>query len=62
MKLTLKCSKCGSDQFEMPDRPRLSDKVTCARCGASTRYGDLKKQAGSQAEKLIADQLGKLFK
>lgn len=44
-KITLRC-RCGSEQFRLPNAtPKPADIVTCARCGAKARYGDLQKQA-----------------
>lgn len=62
MKVSLKCKKCGSDQFEIPDRPTDSSKITCGKCGAVETYGKIMKQVGDQAAEAMKKQLGKLFK
>ena len=62
MKVTLKCKKCGSDQFEAPVRPNDNSKVTCRKCGAVETYGNIIKAVGDQAVKDIKRKLGKIFK
>lgn len=64
--LSFKCLRCGSSKFEMPEKPKDSDIVTCAGCGAQGRYGQVKAAMVEQAKKHIDDvarkALGPLFK
>ncbi|WP_414705799.1 ECs_2282 family putative zinc-binding protein [Pseudomonas sp.] len=62
MQITFKCSKCGSDKFEIPSTPTSSSQVTCGGCVGVETYGHLRKQAEDQAMKLIKGKLGNLFK
>jgi transcription elongation factor Elf1 len=32
--ISFKCLRCGSTKLEMPEKPKASDVVTCAGCGA----------------------------
>jgi DNA-directed RNA polymerase subunit RPC12/RpoP len=57
-RVTLKCGRCGSTQFSFPENPTASDQVTCADCGATSRYDQLQKLAVSEAKK----QAEKIFK
>lgn len=50
------CS-CGSDKFEMPENPKDSDIIKCAKCGAAGKYGDVMKQATSQAKAAVEKEL-----
>ncbi|MFL0336307.1 hypothetical protein [Stenotrophomonas maltophilia] len=52
----VKCS-CGSDKFEMPKNPKASDTIKCSRCGASGTYGNVMRQATSQATTAVERQL-----
>ena len=45
--VAIKCS-CGSSQFEMPKNPKAMDTITCAKCGASGKHGDVMRQAKKQ--------------
>lgn len=60
--ISVKCS-CGSSKFEMPNNPKASDTIKCAKCGATGKYGDVmgqaKKQAASAVEKQLKDALRK---
>ena len=60
--LTVRCS-CGSTKFEMPAKPKASDTITCASCGAKGTYGSVmgqaKKQALASVEKRLKDSLRK---
>lgn len=61
-KITFKCIKCGSTDFEIPTNPKANDMITCVGCGSSGRYTDVQKQAMNQAEKAVNDMLGDAFK
>ncbi len=54
--VTFKC-KCGSDQFKIPHTRRPSDMVACAKCGASSRYGDVMRSARAQVTSAFEKQL-----
>ena len=56
--INVKCS-CGSDNFEMPKNPQANDKIKCARCGATGKYGDAMKAAKSAIEKQLKDAFKK---
>ena len=57
----IKCS-CGSTKFEMPKNPKASETINCAKCGASGKYGDVMRQAKSQAKSAIEKQLKDVFR
>jgi len=61
MEMNLKCSSCGSDQFEYPEEAKADDTVKCTGCGATARYGDLQAQAEEEAMKLVTSALDKSF-
>ncbi|PSD11557.1 hypothetical protein C7E14_18770 [Stenotrophomonas maltophilia] len=52
----VKCS-CGSSKFETPTNPKASDRIRCSRCGASGTYGEVMRQATSQAKTAVEKQL-----
>jgi endogenous inhibitor of DNA gyrase (YacG/DUF329 family) len=63
-RVTLKCGRCGSTQFELPDHaPRPNDTIKCAGCGATDTWGHMQKttleQAKKQAEKAFKDAFKK---
>lgn len=60
-KIAVKCS-CGSEKFEMPKNPKATDTIKCAKCGASGKYGDVMRQAKSQAVSAIQKQLKDVFR
>ncbi|MGP0125299.1 ECs_2282 family putative zinc-binding protein [Pseudomonas bubulae] len=62
MKVSIKCKKCGSDQFEIPARPNDSSKVTCGKCGAVETYGKIIKAVGDKVTEDLKRKLGKMFK
>ncbi|TDV53454.1 hypothetical protein EDF87_101542 [Pseudomonas helmanticensis] len=62
MKVSLKCKKCGSEKFEIPNQPTDCSKITCGKCGAVETYGKIIKQVGDQAAEAMKKQLEKLFK
>jgi hypothetical protein len=41
----------------MPKNPKASDTIKCSRCGASGTYGDVMRQATSQAKTAVEKQL-----
>lgn len=61
--ITFKCSKCGSDEFEIPTNPKPNDMITCAGCGCTGKYGEVRKEAIKQSkeavEKMLRDTLKK---
>lgn len=64
--LSFKCLRCGSTKFEMPEKPKASDVVKCAGCGAQGTYGQVKAAMVEQAKKHVNEvarkALGPLFK
>lgn len=57
-KITFRCRRCGGDQFVLPSAtPKPADVVSCSRCGASARYGDLQ----AEAVKLATQHVGRAF-
>lgn len=60
-RIEFKCSKCGSGQFRMPKKPRPSDTIECAGCGASARYDEVRK-AAKEAKKHVEDIFKKAFR
>lgn len=59
--ISVRCS-CGSDKFNVPSSRRPSDTISCARCGATGRYGDVMRTAGGQAKAVVEKQLKDAFK
>lgn len=59
--ISVKC-RCGSDKFNIPGIRQPSDKISCARCGATGTYGDIKRTAGAQAKAAVEKQLKNAFK
>ncbi|MDH4907268.1 ECs_2282 family putative zinc-binding protein [Xanthomonas axonopodis pv. ricini] len=57
----VKCS-CGSDKFEMPTHPKASDKIRCSKCGASGTYGEVMRQATSQAKTAVEKKLKEMLR
>jgi len=62
----IRCAKCGSYDFryerDSQDQLKADDVVTCAKCGASGKYGPLMESAKKQAMDKISASFGKLFK
>lgn len=54
--INVKCS-CGSAKFEMPNNPKPSDTIKCAKCGATGKYGEVMKSATSLAKNAVEKQL-----
>jgi hypothetical protein len=57
----IKCS-CGSDKFEMPENPKDSDLIKCAKCGASGKYGDVMGQAKAQVKAAMEKEFKDMFR
>lgn len=57
----ISCS-CGSTKFEMPENPKSSDIIKCAKCGASGRYGEVIEQAQRQITAAVEKQLKDAFR
>ncbi|MDU8417034.1 hypothetical protein RYA60_02035 [Pseudomonas syringae] len=62
MNVTLKCSKCGSDQLEAPSNLNDSSKITCRKCGRVETYGKVKKAIADKVAEDLKRKLGKIFK
>ncbi|MBA1429085.1 ECs_2282 family putative zinc-binding protein [Pseudomonas orientalis] len=62
MKVSVKCKKCGSDQFEIPARPTNASRITCGKCGAVETYGNVMKAVGEKVAEDLKRKLGKMFK
>ena len=60
--LTLKCSGCGSTQFEVPSTPKPADVIKCAGCGATIRYDALQRQAIDAGKDLVSNMFRDAFK
>ena len=59
--INIKCS-CGSDKFEFPANPHVSDTVTCTKCGASEKHGVLQKTVAKKVKKQVEDDLKKMLR
>ena len=59
--INTKCS-CGSDKFDIPHNPSSSDVITCAKCGASEKYGILQKSVATKVKKQVEADLRKMLK
>ncbi len=59
--ITIKC-RCGSDKFNVPSTRRPSDTISCARCGATGKYGDVTRTARTQGKAVVEKQLKDIFK
>ncbi len=44
------CGECGSSSFEIPDEPRADSLVSCKKCGAEARYGDVRGDKANPAD------------
>jgi ribosomal protein L37AE/L43A len=55
------CS-CGSDQFSSTGKRTADTVMTCAKCGATAKYGGMMKQAKQQITQQYADAIRKAFK
>lgn len=62
IKINLKCSRCGSERFEIPSTRNDDDVITCAGCGSKGRYGDVVRSARAQAKEAIQNELKSAFK
>lgn len=59
--ITIRC-RCGSDKFNVPSTRRPSDEISCARCGATGKYGDVTRTTRTQAKAVAEKQLRDVFK
>lgn len=59
--ISIKC-RCGSDKFNIPSTRRPSDTISCAKCGATGRYGDMTRAATTQGKAVVEKQLKDIFK
>jgi predicted nucleic-acid-binding Zn-ribbon protein len=62
MKVSVKCKKCGSDQFDIPARPTDNSKITCGKCGTVETYGKIMEAVGDKVAEDLKRKLGKMFK
>lgn len=64
--IRIKCAKCGSQDFKherrVQDDLKPDDIVTCARCGASGKYGQIIEDAKQMIVDDISSHFRKLFK
>lgn len=56
-RITFSCLACGSKDFKFPSDPKPDDLVTCAGCGATSRYEDVQKTALEQGQKAVVDMV-----
>lgn len=61
-RVTVKCGRCGSTQFRLPENPKPADQVTCAGCGATSRYDRLQAGAVKEVKKHVEDLFKDAFK
>ena len=61
-RISFKCSKCGSSKFDIPTNPKPNDVITCAGCGATGRYDDIKTKATELAKAEVERKLRDAFK
>lgn len=62
-KITVRCGRCGSDQFRLPNaNPNAADVVACVGCGAQARYGDLRAEAVQLAKQHVGQALRDAFR
>lgn len=59
--VTLKCA-CGGDKFSPAEGRTAETVITCAKCGATGKYGELMEQAKAQITKQYADAFSNIFK
>ena len=44
--ITIRCGRCGSEQFRLPNSPpQPDDVIECTGCGATGRYRDIQADA-----------------
>jgi len=64
--VSIKCAKCGSYDFKyeggVQDNLKADDIVTCAKCGASGKYGPLMESAKKQIMDDITSKFRGMFK
>ena len=60
--IAFKCSKCGGTLFEKPANPKPTDLITCAGCGATSRYGDVQAAAVKLTKQEVQRAFTKAFK
>lgn len=54
MNLGIECPRYRASEFIRAANPRRDERVTCARCGAEFRYGELEDRAAQSARELLA--------
>jgi hypothetical protein len=60
-RVSFRC-RCGSDKFNIPSTRRPADTISCAKCGAAGKYGDVMRSATAQTTSAIEKQLKDAFK
>jgi predicted nucleic acid-binding Zn ribbon protein len=56
----LRCRKCGSNKFAVPDHATNDSLVTCSRCGAGIgRWGDVRVDILDEAKEEKSARKGK---
>ena len=64
--VSIKCSKCGSHDFKyeggVQANLKADDTITCAKCGASGKYGPLMESAKKMVMDDVTAHFRKLFK
>ena len=63
--ITLKCGKCGGEQFSAPAEPKPEDHATCVACGNVVQLDDFIAKAREEAIKVadaFAEALRKALK
>jgi hypothetical protein len=62
-RLTIRCAACNSDQFKgVSSNPQPDDVITCAGCGATSRYVEIQRQAVEQGTKAVETAVRNAFK
>lgn len=64
--ISINCAKCGSHDFKyeggIQANLKADDTVTCAKCGASGKYGPLIEDAKKQVMNEVTAKFRKIFK
>lgn len=61
--ISLRCQRCGSEQFQMPRAdPRPEDVISCAGCGAQGRFDQIRADALRQAKEQVERALHDAFR
>lgn len=64
--ISLSCDRCGSKDFKLPAKTqsqlKSDDVISCAKCGAAGKYGDIIAEAKKKAIADIESRFKKIFK